>query len=59
MLKIDTFAFGVQLHDVNKSTVAAVAYEVKRHFTDWSMDEILALAFCTAKRRIRLGKGRV
>jgi hypothetical protein len=59
VLKTDTFGFGVQLNDVNNSTVAAVAFEVKRHVTDWSLDEILAVAFCTAKRRIRLGKARL
>jgi hypothetical protein len=41
--KIDTLVSGVKLHDVNKSTVAAVAFDVKRHVTDWSMEEIMAL----------------
>jgi len=56
--KIDTFAFGVNLYDLNKSTFAEVAFDVKRHVTDWSMEEILALAFCTAIRR-RLEKARL
>jgi hypothetical protein len=49
--KIDTFAFGVKLHGAKKSTGAAVACDVKRHATDWSIEEIMALAFCTAIRR--------
>jgi hypothetical protein len=57
--KIDTFAFGVKLHDVNKSKVAAVAFDVKRHVTDWSMGEILALTFCTVIMRRRLEKARL
>jgi len=57
--KIDTVAFGVKLHDVNKSTVAAVAFDVKRHVTDWSMEEILALTFCAVIKRRRLEKARL
>jgi hypothetical protein len=53
--KIDTFALGVNLHDVNKSTVA---FDVKRHVTEWSMEEILTLGFCIATRR-RLKKARL
>jgi len=49
--KIDTFAFGVKLRDVNKPKFAVVAFDVKRHVTDWPMEEILALAFSTAIRR--------
>jgi hypothetical protein len=56
--KNDTFAFGVNLHDVNKFTVAAVEFDVKRHVTEWSMEEILTLGFCIATRR-RMEKARL
>ena len=51
MKKKATFAFGVKLHYANKPKVAAVTFDVKRHATDWYMEEILALVLCAAIRR--------